>query len=71
MWVTEGNPTQFNRIFSGMPRKKGEASVTFEVDSSLLKRPNGKVKRWFGKIQRVIEEDVPIPEDVIVKFGGK
>lgn len=40
------------------------------MDSSLLKRPNG-IKGLFGKIQRVIEEDIMIPEDVIVKFGGK
>ena len=71
VWVTEGKATWFNRIFSGMHGKKGEASITFEVDSSLLKRPNGAVKRWFGKIQRVIEEDVMLPEDVIIKYGGR
>ena len=61
----------FNIIFSGMVGKRGEASVTFEVDSSLLKRPNGILKRWYGRIQRVIEEDVSIPQNVVVKFGGK
>ena len=71
VWVSEGKPTLFNRIFSGMVGKRGEASITFEVSSDLIKRPNGFIKRWFGKAQRVIEEDVPIPADAIVKFGGK
>ena len=71
VWVSEGKPTWFNRIFSGMVGKRGEASVTFEISSDLIKKPNGILKHWFGKAQRVIEEDIPIPEDVIVKFGGK
>lgn len=70
VWVSEGKPTLFNRIFSGMVGKRGEASITFEVSSELVKRPDGFIKRWFGKSQRVIEEDVPIPQDAIVKFGG-
>ena len=70
VWVSEGKPNLFNRIFSGMVGKRGEASITFEVDSSLLKKPNGLIKRFFGKAQRVIEADVPIPDDVIIKWGG-
>ncbi|MDE6252634.1 MAG: hypothetical protein K2M78_08350 [Lachnospiraceae bacterium] len=71
VWVSEGKPTWFNRIFSGMVGKRGEASITFEVESEIIKRPNGKLKRWFGKAQKVIEQDVPIPENAIVKYGGK
>lgn len=51
--------------------EKAEASITFEVDSSLLKGSNGVFKRWFGKIQRVIEKEVMLPEDVIIKYGGR
>lgn len=53
-----------------MVGKRGEASITFEVSSELVKRPDVFIKRWFGKAQRIIEEDVPIPQDAIVKFGG-
>lgn len=50
----------------------GKASITFELDSRLVKKPNGLIKRFFGKAQIVIEEDVPIPDNVIVKWeGGK
>lgn len=70
VWVSEGKPNLFNRIFSGMIGKRGEASITFELDSRLVKKPNGLIKRFFGKAQRVIEEDVPIQDNVIVKWGG-
>lgn len=50
--------------------KRGETSITFEIDSSLLKKPDGLIKRFFGKSQRVIEGDVPIPDNVIIKKGG-
>lgn len=70
VWVSEGKPNLFNRIFSGMIGKCGEASITFEVDTSQVKKPNGIIKRFFGKAQRVIEEDVPISDNVIIKWGG-
>lgn len=70
VWVSEGKPNWFNRIFSRMVGKRGEASITFEIDSSLLTKPDGLIKRFFGKAQRVIEGDVPIPDDVIIKWGG-
>ena len=70
VWVSEGKPTLLNRIFSGMIGKRGEASISFEVDASLVKRPNGIIKRFFGKSQRVIEQDIPIPIDAVVRFGG-
>ena len=70
VWVSEGKPTLFNRTFSGMLGKRGEASITFEIDSTLLKKPDGLIKRFFGKAQRVIEGDLPIPDDVIIKWGG-
>lgn len=50
--------------------KRGEASITFEVASNLLKKTDGLIKRFFGKAQRVIEIDVPIPDDVVIKWGG-
>lgn len=64
VWIPEGKPAIINRVFHH-GGKKVEASITFKVDSDLLKQPNGIVKRFFGKVQRVIEEDV------IAKFGGK
>lgn len=70
VWVSEGKPTLFNRIFSGMIGKRGEASITFEVDADLVKKPDGIIKRFFGSAQRVIEQDIPIPEDAVVRFGG-
>ncbi len=45
VWVSEGKPNLFNRIFFCMVGKSGKA-------------------------QRVIEADVPIPDDVIIKWGG-
>ena len=62
VWISEGKPTWFNRIFSGMVGKRGEASITFEVSSELIKKPSG-IKKIFGKVQRVIEQDVKIPEN--------
>ncbi|MDE7424688.1 MAG: hypothetical protein K2N51_13540, partial [Lachnospiraceae bacterium] len=70
VWISEGRPTWFNRIFSGMVGKRGEASITFEVPSELIKKPSG-IKKIFGKVQRVIEQDVEIPENVIVRKAGK
>lgn len=68
VWVSEGQPTWWNRIWSGMIGKNGQASITFNVNKSLIKQPAGWGKRWFGKSQRVIEQDVPIPEDAIVRY---
>ena len=70
VWISEGNPTWYNRIFSGMVGKRGEASITFRVPSELIKKPSG-IKKIFGKIQRVIEQDVEIPDNVIVRKVGK
>ena len=53
-----------------MAGKQGEASITFEVPSELIKKPSG-IKNIFGKFQRVIEQDVEISEDVIVRKAGE
>lgn len=71
VWVSEGRPNIYNRIFSGMIGKRGEASITFEVPANIVKKPNGLLKRWFGKAQRVIESDVAIPNNAIVSYGGQ
>jgi len=66
VWVSEGQPTLWNRLWSGMVGRRGSASVTFKVSRSMVKRPGGWLKRWFGKSQRVIEHDVPIPPDATI-----
>lgn len=53
-----------------MVGKRGEASITFEVPSELIKKTSG-IKKIFGKVQRVIEQDVEIPENVIVRKTGE
>jgi|GEM_PF-2277725 len=68
VWVSEGRPTFWNRIWSGMVGKSGEASMSFKVPKSIVKKPDGWLKRWFGKSQRVIEQDITIPKDVIVRY---
>ncbi|MCB1227012.1 MAG: hypothetical protein KDK99_14440 [Verrucomicrobiales bacterium] len=68
VWVSEGQPTLSNRIFSGMVGKRGAASITFDVQSSSVLRPDGLLKRWFGGAQRVIEHDIPIPPNATVRL---
>ncbi|TYQ13252.1 UNVERIFIED_CONTAM: RHS repeat-associated protein [Acetivibrio alkalicellulosi] len=68
VWVSQGKPTFWNRMWSGMAGKRGEASVTFKVNKSVIKKPDGWFKRWFGNPQRVIEQDVNIPKDAIVRY---
>jgi hypothetical protein len=46
MWVSEGRSNLFNRIFSGIIGKRGETSMTFEVQSNLLKKPDDVVIKW-------------------------
>ncbi len=69
LWVSVGQPSAWNRLWSGMIGKRGEASITFEVPRALVQRPRGIGKFMFGNSQRVIEHDVPIPLDAIVRFG--
>lgn len=61
VWVSLGKPTLWNGVNSGM--LFSEASVTFEIDESLVRKPNGFIKRLFGKSQRVIDGDVAIPSN--------
>ncbi|WP_142413048.1 hypothetical protein [Hathewaya massiliensis] len=73
VWVTKGEPNFINRYFSGMSGKRGEASVTFEIEETRVRKANGLGKRIFGgKLllcsQLVIEGDVQIPKDARFKF---
>lgn len=61
VWVSLGNSTLWNRINSGM--LFSEASVTFEIDESRVRKPNGLIKRLLGKSQRVIDGDFDIPSN--------
>jgi hypothetical protein len=61
VWVSKGKSNWWNRINSGM--YTAEASVTFEIEKSLVRKPNGIIKRLFGKSQLVIDGDVVLPLD--------
>ena len=67
VWVSLGKPTFWNRINSGM--LLSEASVTFEIDESKVRKPTGIIKMLFGKSQRVIDGDVDIPSDAVFIFS--
>ena len=67
VWVSEGPPTAWNRLWSGMAFGRGPASVTFQVPRSAVKAPRGILKRIFGRSQRVIETDVLIPSNAVVR----
>ena len=66
VWVSLGKPTFWNGINSGM--LFSEASVTFEIDKSRVRKPNGFIKRFFGKSQCVIDGDVIIPSNAKFTF---
>jgi len=70
VWVSEGAPSAWNRLWSGMVGRRGSASLSFEVPRSIVQRPGGLLKRWFGKSQRVIEQDVVIPQNVRINIPG-
>lgn len=71
VWVCEGKPTLWNKLWSGMVGMRGEAYLYFEINKALIKTPDGLLKRWFGKSQRVIEQDVQIPDNVVCKLYRK
>jgi RHS repeat-associated protein len=70
VWVSEGSPTWWNRLWSGMVGRRGSASISFEVPRNTVQSPSGWLKRWFGRSQRVIEQDVPIPPNARINNPG-
>jgi hypothetical protein len=68
VWISVGKPTLWNRVWSGMVGKRGEASVTFQVPKSSIRRPRGMGKFFFGNSQRLIEGTVKIPKNATVRL---
>lgn len=72
VWVSKGQPNWYNKMWSGMARKRGEASITFEIDETKVRKPSGLKRIFscacFGRAQLVIDGDVIIPDNAIFKF---
>ncbi|WP_400154863.1 hypothetical protein [Bacillus thuringiensis] len=71
VWFSKGKPSCWNKAMLGMFGKRGEASVTFEIEENRLRKPNEIIKKWFGDTQLVIEGDVKITENAVFKFNEK
>jgi hypothetical protein len=72
VWVSKGNPTILNKIFSGMVWKRDQARIVFCIDKERLQRPNGISKNLFSYIfnaQYVIVGDVDLPPDAEFQYN--
>lgn len=73
VWVSLGRPTWINAIFSGMVFERNEACIIFKIPRSKIRRPNGLKgwMFWWTGAQRVVEEDITIPEDAELWIKGR
>lgn len=75
IWISLGQPNFWNRMWSGMIGKRGDAYIIFEVPRSKVRKPNG-IKRIFSykifaQAQYVIEDDIFIPKNAEFIYKNK